>query len=437
MNPSRALLLFLLAAPASFAIADWAQFRGPTGQGISPASAVPVEWNATENIAWKVPLPGKGWSSPVLADRRVFVTAAGAANDDEGESEDSSRISLRAICIDAADGHIVWNVAALDVTEDDAKPLHPKNSLASPTPIVAGSGPAGASPSLFVHFGHLGTAALDLKGNVLWRQTDVDYSPVHGNGGSPVLVDDMLVFSCDGADDPFLVALDRTTGDVRWTMPRRTSAKKTFAFSTPLVINVNGRKQIISPASGHVGAYDPRTGRELWRVRYGEGYSVIPRPVVSQGLLFLSSGFDRPAIYAIRIPHGKGADDRGDLTATHVAWRHNKAAPNTPSPIVVGDELYFVSDSGIASCLDARSGKVHWSERLGGAFSASPVAAEGRIYFLSEEGLCHVVTADTEFKRLAANELGATTFASPAVADGALFIRSESHLWRIGDLDTQ
>jgi outer membrane protein assembly factor BamB len=420
------LLAVSLLWAADIALADWPQFRGPTGQGISAARRVPLAWSATENVAWKVAVPGSGWSSPVLAGGRLYVTTAVAAGDAEQNLEDAATFSLRAICLDATDGRIVWDVEAMRADAEAAKPLHSKNSLASPTPIVD-------SDRVFVHFGHMGTAALDLEGNVLWRQTNVEYSPVHGNGGSPALVEDMLVFSCDGAEEPFLVALDRTTGEVRWKTPRRTSAKKTFAFSTPLVINMSGGQQIVSPASGHVGAYDPRTGRELWRVRYGEGYSVIPRPVTSQGLLVLSSGFDRPAIYTIRLPDGRSADDRGDMTETHVAWRHNKAAPNTPSPIVVGDELYFVSDSGIASCLDLRKGKVHWSERLGGAFSASPVAAEGRLYFLSEQGVCYVVAARREFKLLATNDLGDRTFASPAVDDGALFIRSESHLWRIGD----
>jgi outer membrane protein assembly factor BamB len=424
MNVNHLLTLFLLAAPCSFAMADWPQFRGPTGQGTSNASDVPVEWSPSKNVAWTVPLPGSGWSSPVLADGRVYVTVAVGANVGEEDSGDSSRISLRAICLDAADGRIVWNIEALQATEDDAKRLHPKNSLASPTPVVDGG-------RLFVHFGHMGTAALDLEGNVLWRQTSVDYSPVHGNGGSPALVDDLLVFGCDGADDPFLVALDRATGEVRWKTPRRTSSKKTFSFSTPLVIEAGGLKQIVSPASGLVGAYDPRNGHELWRVRYGDGYSVIPRPVISRGLLFLSSGFDRPAICAIRLPNS-GDGEHGDLTDSHVVWRHGKGAPNTPSPIAVGDELYFVSDSGIASCLDSRSGKVHWTERLGGAFSASPVAVEGRLYFLGEAGTCHVIAAGTEFKRLATNELGEKTFASPALSDGTLFIRSEAHLWRIG-----
>jgi outer membrane protein assembly factor BamB len=175
--------------------------------------------------------------------------------------------------------------------------MHSKNSPASATPVVT-------ADRLYVHFGHMGTAALDLSGKVLWRQTSVTYPPVHGNGGSPVLVGGLLVFNCDGAKDPFVAALDAGSGEVRWKTPRDTPAKSKFSFSTPLVIEVEGRAQLVSAASGFVGGYDPADGRELWRVRYGEGYSVVPRPVYSHGLLFVSSGFDSPVLYAIR-PAGR------------------------------------------------------------------------------------------------------------------------------------
>jgi outer membrane protein assembly factor BamB len=393
---------------------DWPQFRGPTGQGVSTARDVPIRWSAESNIDWKTPIPGEGWSSPVYADGRLYVTSALAG----GDSDD---VSLRAICVDAASGRIVWNVEALAVSAAKAGPVHQKNSRASPTPIISGG-------RLYVHFGHMGTAALDLEGNVLWRQTELAYPPVHGNGGSPALVDDVLVFSCDGAEKPFVAALDSATGEVRWKTPREISVQKMFSFSTPLAVSTpNGSKQIVSPGSGFVGGYDAATGREMWRVRYGQGYSVIPRPVMAHGLVFVCSGFDRPTLAAIRL-----TEETGDLTDTHIAWRHNRAVPHTPSLVADDDKLFFVSDNGVASCLNARSGDSHWSERLGGAFSASPILADGRVYFLSEDGVCHVVKASTTFESLAANDLGERTFASPAAIDGALFIRSESHLWRIG-----
>ncbi len=280
---------------------------------------------------------------------------------------------------------------------------------------------------VYVHFGHMGTAALDLAGKILWQQTTLKYPPMHGNGGSPALAGDSLVFSCDGATDPFVAALDANTGKVLWKTPRNTPAKNQFSFSTPLVIEVDGVSQAIIPGSGFVGGYDIKDGRERWRARYGEGYSVITRPVFAHGLLFVTSSYNRSGLYAIK-PVGA----KGDVTDTHVAWSYSKGIPNISSPLVVDDELYCVSDSGIATCLDARTGTLHWSERLGGGFSASPVLAEGRVYFQNEEGVGTVLKAGKTFEVMAKNNLGARTLASPAVTDNTIFLRSQSHLWRIG-----
>jgi len=398
--------------PATAAETEWPQFRGPTGQGISAAANVPIEWSATQQVAWKVEIPGRGWSSPVLSKGRLYLTSAVP---DAGGSE----VTLHALCLDAADGKVLWDTEVFRPEPAGLAVMHRKNSPASATPIVT-------DDRLYVHFGHMGTAALDLTGKVVWRQTGLPYSPVHGNGGSPVLAEGALVFSCDGQKDSFVAALNAATGAVRWQTPRNSISKKQFAFSTPLAIEVGGAKQIISPGPGLVGAYDVRDGREIWRVDYGQGYSVVPRPVFAHGLLFLSSSFDRPTLYAIK-PEGAA----GDVTATNVAWSLSKGAPHTPSALVLGDEVYFVSDSGIATCADARTGAVHWSERLGGDCSASPFAAEGRIYFQNETGVGTVVKAGKTFEVLAKNELGERTLASSAVADGALFIRSELHLWKI------
>jgi outer membrane protein assembly factor BamB len=409
-----ALLLIACAGIANSrtqAAEDWPEFRGPTGQGISTARNVPLHWNATSNVVWKTEIPGEGWSSPVLVGGKIYLTTA---------VTDSGPTSLRTLCLEASDGRVQWNVEVLQPGAGGPQAMHKKNSLASPTPIVR-------ADRIYVHFGHMGTAALDRTGKVLWRQTALQYSPVHGNGGSPVLVGDTLVFSCDGSADPFVVALDARTGQVLWKTPRNSPAKNQFSFATPLAIETDGTTQIISPGSGFVAGYDPAQGREIWRARYGEGYSVITRPVFAHGLLFVSSSYNRPVLYAL-----KPAGATGDVTDTHLAWKHDKGVPNTPSPLVVGDEIYFVSDSGIATCLDARTGSLHWSERLGGGFSASPVLAEGRIYFQNEEGVGTVLQAGKTFEVLAKNDLGERTLASPAVTDGALFLRSRSHLWRIG-----
>ena len=390
----------------------WPEFRGPGAQGISTATNVPVHWSASSNIAWKVAVPGKGWSSPVVADGKIYLTTA-------VEAGGSSELSLRVLCVSAADGRTLWNVEAIHPEASTFTPGHQKNSQASPTPIIAGN-------ELFAHFGHMGTACLTLDGKVLWRQQGVKYLPVHVNGGSPVLVDSELVFGCDGAQDPFLVALDAATGKVKWRTPRNTTAKKTFSFGTPLVVVNGGSQQVISTCSGFVGGYDPQDGRELWRFRYGNGYSVVPRPVLFGDLMFISSGFDSPIVYAVKLG---GAS--GDITDTHKAWSSTKQVPNTPSMLVVGRELYFVSDGGIASCVDAQTGSWHWSERLGGDYSASPVYAEGRIYFQNEAGEGCVIKAGTRFELLAKNYLGEPSLASYAVADNELFIRTAEHLWAV------
>ena len=408
--PLIAILAFTLIT-ARAADADWPQFRGPAGQGISDATSVPTEWSDTRNVAWKVEVPGKGWSSPVLSRGRLYLTTA------IGDS--ASGITLHALCLDAADGRTLWDTEVFRPEAEATAAMHRKNSLASGTPIVT-------ADRLYVHFGHMGTAALDLSGKIVWRQTDLKYQPVHGNGGSPILVDGSLVFSCDGGKDPFVVSLDAATGSVRWKTPRNSTAKKPFSFSTPLAITIGGTTQIISPGSGLVGSYDLRDGHEIWHVSYGEGYSVIPRPVFAHGLLFISSSFDRPTLLAI---HPEGAS--GDATETNIAWTHAKAVPHSASMLVLGNELYFVSDAGIATCADALTGKIHWSERLGGGFSASPIAAEGRIYFQNETGIGYIVKAAMTFELIAKNDIGEPTLASLAVTHGALFLRSEKYLRKL------
>jgi outer membrane protein assembly factor BamB len=406
-------LAFAFLIIEAAAAEEWPQFRGPTADGVSNASNVPVSWSSTEHVMWKTPIPGGGWSSPVLAAGRLYLTTA--VTDEEARS-----VSLRALCIDAVDGQILWNVAVLEPDQTATRQVHTKNSLASATPIVT-------QDRLFVHFGHMGTAALDLDGTIVWKQQRLKYPPVHGNGGSPALVDDVLAFSCDGASEPFVAALDQASGEVRWKTPRNTSATKTFSFSTPIVLDVDGSHQIISAGSGFVGAYDPGDGREIWRVRYGEGYSVVPRPVFAHGLLFVATGFNRARLLAI-----DPAGARGDATQ-NVVWTYDRGVSLTPSIVPVGNELYFVSDNGVATCLDARTKEVHWTERLAGDFSASPVFADGNVYFTSESGTTYVVKAGTTFELLATNDVPERTLASAAVDHGAFYQRTESHLWRFGD----
>ena len=401
------LATFVHANPS----ADWPQFRGPHCNGISDAKNVPLTWSAEKGVAWSVDIPGKGWSSPVLSSERIYLTSA--VPDSSGE------VTLNALCLDQATGKLLWNKEVLRPEAGEAAKMHRKNSASSPTPLIA-------EGRVYVHFGHMGTAALDLEGNILWTQTDLKYTPVHGTGGSLALVNDLLVFSADGKSDPFVAALDAKTGVLRWKTGRQSPAKKQFSFSTPQEISVDGVQQIISAGPGFVGAYDPKDGTEIWKVTYGEGYSVVPRPVFAHGLLYLSSGFDSATLYAIR-PSGA----HGDATETNVAWTLKKGAPHTPSVVVVGEELYCVSDAGIASCVNALTGEVHWSERLTGNFSASPIVSEGKIYFQNETGSTFVVRASKTFELLATNELGDKTLASPAPTDGALYVRTENRLVKL------
>ena len=390
---------------------DWPEFRGPTGQGHSPAKDVPVRWSATENVAWKTAIPGAGWSSPVLMNNRLYLTTAKS-------TEGTKSLELSALCLDAHDGTLLWSTDVF--RPEDGASLHRKNGYASPTPLVSDG-------RLYVHFGHLGTACLDLAGRVQWRQTSIKYPSVHGNGGSPILAGDRLIFSCDGVTNPVVVALDRHTGEVRWKTPRPNDrVPKKFSFSTPLLITNAGRPEVISPGAGGTYAYDPAEGRLLWQVSTGNGFSVVPRPVFAQGLLFVGTDYDFPKLFAIR-PGGEG-----DVTATHLLWQTGRGAPSTPSALVVGAELYFVSDAGVATCADAKTGQVHWNERLGGGFSASPVFADGRIYFQNEEGVGYVLKGGKTFELLAKNELGERTLASYAVDDGTIFIRGAQNLFRVG-----
>ncbi|MEP7307789.1 MAG: PQQ-binding-like beta-propeller repeat protein [Acidobacteriota bacterium] len=382
---------------------DWTQFRGPTGQGHSSERGVPVEWSESRNVVWKTRVPGTGWSSPVVADGRVWLTSA--VKDRGG--------SLRAVAFDVETGRELVNTEVFRPRRSD--PLNAKNTLASPTPIVEGD-------RVYVHFGDDGTAALTTGGEIVWK-IRMSYDSQHGNGGSPVLYRDLLIVSCDGSDQAFVVAIDKATGKIRWKTSRRQPWDQ--AYTTPLVIRVGDRDQLVSVGAYRAAAYDPESGKEIWRVSYADGFSNVPRPVFGHGLVYIATGFQQPLLIAVR------PDGTGDVTKTHIAWTLRRSAPLTPSPLLVGDELYIVNDGGIASCLDAATGTLQWQQRLGGNFSASPVFADGRIYFLSEEGIATVLSPGKEFHKLAANALDGATLASMAVSGGSIFIRSHTHLYRI------
>lgn len=401
------LPLLLVAVALRAGAADWPQFRGPDGQGHSGETGLPLEWSEETHLLWKVPVPGRGWSSPVVADGRVWLTTA---------VTDADGASLRALAYDVETGRELLMVEVFRLEDSDL--LNPKNSHASPTPIVDGD-------RVYVHFGAYGTAALTTSGDVVWK-TRFPYISQHGNGGSPALYRDLLVINCDGYDQSFVVAVDTATGETRWRTDRH--APSSQAYSTPLVIRVGDRDQIVSVGAFQTVALDPATGREIWRVVYtDEGFSTVPRPVYGKGLVYVLTGFNQPALLAIR------ADGSGDVSRTHVAWVGGQSIPLTPSPLLVGDDLYLVSDLGVVSRLDAASGEMYWRARIPGNYSASPVYADGRIYFQSEEGVTTVIGPGGEFRVLARSSVDGSTLASMAVSDSSFFLRSDTHLYRIGN----
>jgi len=407
MLRSFSALLLLVSLVSKVAAEDWPQFLGPRGDGHSAETNLPSEWSADKNVAWRTEIPGNGWSSPVVVGKKVYLTAAVPENDG---------FALKLLSFDASTGKAADAVEIFQQPSGSPK-IHSKNSHASPTPLIAGN-------RIYVHFGHQGTACLDLMGKVIWKNSELQYPPVHGNGGSPLLVGDRLIFSCDGAKDPVVVGLNATSGKVAWKYKRPGDPPKKFAFCTPTLIEVNGQPLVIIPGADSVAALDPKTGNEKWHVRY-TGYSVIPRPVYGNGLLYLSTSYDSPSFLAIN------PDGSGDITETNIVWQVKRGAPHTPSPLLVGKEVYMLADKGIMTCLDAKTGDQIWQERIGGNYSSSPLYADGKIYVQAEDGKGLVIKAGRTFEKLAENGFEERTLASYAIADGAIFVRTEKALYRV------
>jgi outer membrane protein assembly factor BamB len=406
MNMLLMLCLFV-ATTGEANTKEWPQFRGPNSDGHVVGTATPLEWSDTKNVTWKISIPGLGWSSPVVVDGRVFVTTALPSRDG---------LSLRAMAFDAKTGQAVWNREVRSI--DKVPSIHLKNSHASPTPIVRDG-------SVFVHFGAQGTARLSTAdGELQWSCTELDYPPMHGNGGSPVLHNGMLTVVCDGSKDPFVASIDAKTGKVAWKTPRSLKARISHSFVTPTITIVEGRPQVMAPGPDHFAAYDLASGKELWRV-LAPGWSVVPQPTIGHGLVVYNHDYDHPELMAVKL------GGSGDVTESHIVWRNKKRAPSTPSMLLVGDELYFVSDSGIASCINVTTGQSHWTERLEGNYSASPIYVNGRVLFLNETGLATWVQAGREFVVLGKNEVPGRTLATPAFSQGAMYLRTDEHLYKI------
>lgn len=407
-----------LWSTSSLAAENWPEFRGPTGRGNVAAEELPLHWSAqADNIAWRTELPGEGWSSPIVVGETIYLTAA-IPSERNPTDDDPVSYDLSLLAVDATTGSLQLQTKLFHQDGATAAAIHKKNSHASPTPVFDGQ-------NIYAHFGHQGTACVNLQGEVLWRNDSLGYAPVHGNGGSPVIVEGLLIFSRDGKDISEVTALDKTTGEIVWQSQRNVEVDKRFSFCTPTVLELNGKIQLILPGSNVVQSLEPKTGKEIWRVRY-EGYSVIPKPIYESGLLFISTSYDRPKLLAID-PTG-----RGDVTDTHVRWSTQSAnIPHTPSLVGWDGKVAMVSDRGIAACYDALSGEELWKERIGGNYSASPLLVGTRLYLLSEEGVCTVLDISDRPNELAKNSLEERTLASPAVIGHDLLIRSDRALYRI------
>jgi outer membrane protein assembly factor BamB len=399
-----------LLASTAMAAEAWPQFRGPTGQGIA-SGAGPLKWSKDTGIAWKMPLSAQGWSSPVIADGKIILT---------GSRKDGDTTHLTAFALDVATGKTLWNIDLFKPTEEEMKALHGKNSLASSTPVIA-------DDIVYVHFGHMGTAALRLAdGSVVWKK-QISYKPMHGNGGSPIIVGDLLVVNADAEIDPSIVAFHRKDGTIAWRTPRDQKVRSAFSFSTPLVVETDGRKEILSAGSGMIGAYAPEDGRLLWKATYGEGYSVVPRPVVAEGMAYVATGYNVPKLIAIRL--GKAT---GDITETHIVWEVTRRMPKTPSMIATQGQILVLDDTGALTSLNAKSGEPVWNEKLPGNFSASPILTGDTLYAVTEDGVCYVVKISPDGAKIQfETDLAERTLASPILLGGALYLRTEKHLWKI------
>ena len=382
----------------------WSRWRGPSGQGVASGNAYPDKWSSTENVLWKVPLAGRGNSSPIVWGDRIFLTTA---------YEAGRRLSV--LAYRRTDGSKLWESF---VPEGRSQSVHFKNGHASSTAVTDGQ-------RVYAYFGPRGLFAFDLNGKLLWQQNPGSADAYHGTAGSPLLYKDRIILYQDQYRNSFIAAFDAKTGRQLWRTNRNTGV----GWGTPVAITAGDHDEIIVNGERAVYAYDPASGRELWHCE-GTTFEVIPTPVVGYGMVFCSSGRAGPTL-AIR-PGG-----RGNVTNTHVAWTSPKGSPFVPSPILYGDYLYMVNDmASIVTSIEATSGRVMFQGRLGVAqregFSASPVAVDGKLFFTNDDGETFVLKAGPKFELLHVNRIGETTLASPALVEGRWYIRTDRNLYAIG-----
>ncbi len=415
------LVSLCLVAFSSSAV-DWPEFRGPfsNGHAAETTDAFPVRWSETENVTWKTAIPLEGWSTPVVMNGEIWLTTATSEGTD-----------FFAIGINADSGEIFYNERLFH--SDNPEPLgNNVNRYASPSPAIEPG-------RVYIHFGSYGTACIDTHSrNVLWRRTDLECRHYRGPGSSVFLFENLVVLTFDGVDRQYMVALDKSTGETKWRTDRSTvwtdldangqperdgDARK--SFSTPVIANVGGQPVLVNVASYNAFGYHPRTGRELWKIQ-SKGYTASTRPVLFEDLAIIATGYGVTELRGIRL------DGAGDVTESHIAWRHSgPEVPDTPSPIVVDDLLYAASDRGALTCFDARSGTIVWAERAGGSYVASPIYAGGRLYFPNVQGKTLVLKPGRTFEAVAENELSDGMMASPAAAGDSLYLRTKTHLYGI------
>ncbi len=426
MHMKRCLLCIGLSAGFVFSTwgQDWPQFRGPSGDGVASAKNLPTTWSASNNIAWEVKVPGRGRSSPVILGDRIWLTTAIEHNPRNTRVESDpvvvvDRAELGLVCLERASGKQLYHVTFLDV--EKPPPAHEFNSFATPTPV--------AEPGrIYCDFGTFGTLCAEAEtGKILWQnKLPIDHQLAPGS--SPVIWKDMLILVRDGREKQFVAGLDKNTGKIIWQTDRPPikagSGNQKKSFSTPLIVQTGDRAQAVIPGGHWICSYDPETGRELWRVKHGTGFSIGPRPVSGNGLVYALTGMTRQ-LFAIR------PDGSGDVTATHVAWKAGGAMPTMPSPLLVGKEIYVVSDSGLLTCLDAMTGKEIGQRGMGGQCASSPMFADGRIYMFTREGKGVVMEPGKDLKIIAENKLAGPIFASPVALGDTLYVRSDSSLYCI------
>ena len=430
---STLLLVLAHCTTALRAGENWPQFRGPRGDGISDAKALPLSWSETNNVVWKTPIHGRSWSSPVVWGNQVWVTTA---NDDGTE--------LFAVCLARDTGKVVHDLKLFQLAKQTD--IRKFNTYASPTPVLEDG-------RLYVTFGSPGTACVDTKtGKILWERRDLECNHFRGAGSSPVIFENLMFMNFDGSDHQFIIALDKKSGSTVWRKDRSVDYKDLDAngkpqadgdyrkaFSTPHVAMLDGQAVLISQGAKAAYAYAPRDGRELWRVEERTSHSASSQPVSGHGLVILATGWSKGQLLAIK--PGKTGDVL-DVNVTdapadqqlQIAWKSKRNVPRKPSMLLVKDLLFAIEDEGgIVACYEAKNGTEIWRERVGGNHSASPVCVGGNIYFFGEDGKTTVIEAGRQFKKLAESKLDDGFMASPAVSGKSLILRTRTHLYRIED----